>query len=266
MLHHGPGATMLTVDRLSALLDGGYLIVGALIAALVGALGRSAPHRALALGFVIALSWRGEPLGTVSVLALGAVGLSVAVERRQWPSVTGQEALIAMVLSATASAGIYACVPDTEMARALAGATGGAAVVALLRRTAWAPSTAMVSGGVAAIALIDGWARPSAVVGGLGIAVVHAVVQAVVCRRWATSWLVLAVGVAGISVSSRAAGLGSGTARPVAEALLAAVGGAVVLVGPAVRRRDRHPVMPACGAGGDGSGRSRRAARESRRT
>jgi len=133
--------------------------------------------------------------------------------------------LLPVVLSLNAVGWLYASTPDTELARFLIGAVLAAGAGARTLGQSWRLPAAAVTVAVAAAAFADGRTRTSAVVGGIGIAAVHAVVQ-----RWGPGRprpQLLGLAVWASAVCARSAGAGPGLARPLA---VAAVALAVVVV------------------------------------
>lgn len=165
------------------------------------------------------------------------VGVAVAAARHRLDGggTAGTRPWLPVLLSLHACGWLYACTPDTELARLLIGFTAAVGAAAIALRQRWAEPAQAITAALVVASVLDGWARDSAVVGGIGVAVVHALAQhRPGGPRRATE---LAVVVWASAVCSRSAGLGPGLARPVAVAAVAVGVVAVVLVVLPGRRR-----------------------------
>lgn len=165
------------------------------------------------------------------VLAAGAVGsvssggwalvAVVLVVSQLGPRAGPGRSLAAPVISVGAVGALYACVPDTEHAFVLMGGLVAAIGLAVGLQAPWGPTGRAVTASLVLIAWIDGSTRPSAVIAGVGIAVVHAVATS---SRPGARTIVIAV--AGMLVLSRGVGLLDGLRVP----LVVGIGGTALLV------------------------------------
>ncbi|MEO7572243.1 MAG: hypothetical protein ABIX10_07390 [Acidimicrobiales bacterium] len=165
------------------------------------------------------------------VLAAGAVGsvssggwalVAVVLVVSQLGSRPGSvRSLAAPVISVGAVGALYACVPDTEHALVVVGGLVAAVGVALGLQAPWGPTGRAVTASLVLVTWTDGSTRPSALIAGAGIAVVHAVAPSV---RPGVSTIVIAV--AGMLVLSRGVGLLDGLRVP----LVLGISGTALLV------------------------------------
>jgi hypothetical protein len=150
-------------------LDGGHLAVAFAVALVVAAVAPRYAHLALAAGIGVG----GLDVSPDAILPAIAAALAGASLRQPGPRIRRSN-LGPVVLAVGGAGALYACVPDTERARALLGATAACALVALAGRRRWRRCMVATAAAVAAIALIDGEPRSSALLAGLGIALILA--------------------------------------------------------------------------------------------
>jgi hypothetical protein len=148
-------------------------------------------------------------------VVLVAAGVAVVAALRARRSLPPAPAAAASVLAAGA---LYACLPDTEVARVILGAVTVTGALAVALRRPWLVAAWTVTAALIAATLVDGRSRATAVVGGMAIALIHALVTLLprARPRW-PAWDLAVVAVA-LGVCSRVAGRGADTARGVAIA------------------------------------------------
>jgi hypothetical protein len=146
---------------------------------------------------------------------------------------------VAAALFAVAAVGLYACVPDTEHARALLGALLAAGLLGLDPLLPAAPGVSAVTGLFLWTAVLGGHGRPGAVVGAVACLGVLVVAPVAGWARVTRSAPVLLVGVqvALVAFVSRVAGFRQSRAAAIALALPALVIAYLVLALVARRRR-----------------------------
>lgn len=146
-------------------------------------------------------------LQVLTVVTILTAGAALSEWARHLP-----QPLVGPMLAITAF-GIWATVPETEMARAMLGATIPMAVATLnpVAATLFAPGAFAISGLVAWLAASGGAARPASIIGGwacLGLLLILPY-----CRPSATKliarrpWVIVAVHVVVVMVASRVIGL-----------------------------------------------------------
>ena len=157
-------------DQVADFLAGGYLAWGAGIGLLLSWL-RIGPAGAVLAGFGVAGMIAAGP---VAWWAAGPV-LAAAFVRDGFEAL--RRPVVPVVVSLVCAFALYTSTPDTEMARCLCGATVGAGAGALWQRWSWSHAALVVTVLLALGAAVDGRTRASAVIGGLGVAAVHGLVQ-----------------------------------------------------------------------------------------
>ena len=156
---------------------------------------------------------RGFAIGAVLFLLLAVAFRAPRRGARPW---------LAALLSLGAVLGVYACTPDTELARQAAGGVVGAAAVAIAGRWSWARAADAITVVLVYVVISDGRPRTSAIVGGLAIAAVHLVAQ----RQVPISPRVVAVAGGATLVCSRVAGVSDSTSTSIAVVAAVAAAGA----------------------------------------
>lgn len=149
-------------------------------------------------------------IGVASVaygVGSGAVALLLVVMALAWPATDGS--FTSILASVAAASAAYACVPDTERALVVLGAVVAVGAAALVWRWRWEGAAPVTSVALAWVAVTDGSARPSAVVGTLGVVAIHHLLQLRLPAGRRTVPF-LAVGVVAMAVSARWRPLGQG--------------------------------------------------------
>lgn len=195
-------------------LNGGHLALAGMVA-LIGTL--AAPkHAHIALGLAVAAG--GMSATADAILPGVALAAAGAALHHDGPRVG--RTTIGTVLIAVAGVGsLYACVPDTERARALLGATAAGALVVVVDRGRWRRSLVGVSAAVAVIAVLDGSPRHSSQLAGVGIAVLLATGHFGAAARLLPR---LVVGLGVLALLSRVVGLSTSPTWPPLAAIAAA--------------------------------------------
>jgi hypothetical protein len=136
-----------------------------------------------------------------------AIAAAVSLTTRSVDRVAGDEAIWLLI----GAAGVYTTVPDTERALVLLGAAGAAALLCAV----WLRDSRLGSSGAAVsctlvvlLAVVDGWARPSAVVGAVGCLGLLVIAPVVTARDLHELWLpMIGLQLVLVAVCSRVAGL-----------------------------------------------------------